>query len=162
MSDVQIKQLVNTWETKIKKGNYFFQSFAFTEASSHYMQAMITAELLVENIETASNQALQIPGMYFTACINLAHNYWGMKDVNNAADYFLYCTFKMKQLSDKPGIDPLLKKALLIYWVKSVQLFTEFSLKTEIPLPAKLDEEGTYFQLEKLKALFVINKENLN
>ncbi len=162
MSAIQIKQLETTWETEIKKGNCFFQSFAFTEASTHYMEAMIIAELLVENIATASDHALRIPGMYFTACINIAHNYWGIQEVNNAADYFLYCTFKMKQLSDKPGIDPSVKQASLIYWIKSVQFFTTFSQKTGMHMPANLDKEETYLQLQKLKDLFVMNKENMN
>jgi hypothetical protein len=162
MSILQLQQLENSWETEIKKGNCFFQSFAFTDASTHFMEAMIIAELLMENIATASSHALRIPGMYFTACINIAHNYWGMQDVNNAADYFLYCTYKMKQLSNEPALDPLLKKAASLYWLKTVQLYTEFSQKTGMPVPVNLDKEETYLQLQKLKDLFVMNKEKMN
>lgn len=162
MSVFQLQQLETKWETEINKGNCFFKSSAFSEAYMHYMEAMIISELLLENIATVPKHNLRLPGMYFTSCINIAYNYWRMQDLTNAADYFLYCTYKMKQLSDEPAIDPILKQAASVYWLKSVQLYTEFSGKTGMPIPDCLDHEETYLQLQNLKKLFALGKDNMN
>lgn len=162
MSVFQLQQIETKWEKEMDKGNCFFQSSAFSDAYMHYMEAMIIAELLLENIATVPKHNLRLPGMYFTSCINIAYNYWRMQDITNAADYFLYCTYKMKQLSDTPAIDPMLKQAASVYWLKAVQINTAFSTETGIPIPVSLDREETYLQLQNLKKLFALGKDNMN
>lgn len=162
MSVSQLQQLENLWETKMNKGDSLFQSCAYAKAYKHYMEAMIVSELLLKDVASASKAILNIPAMYFTACIKIARGYWEMQDIKNASAYFLYCTYKLKQLTYKPGIDAMLREAASVYWLKAVQLYTEFSEKSGMPLPAHLEKEETYLQLKKLKMLFNISKENLN
>jgi hypothetical protein len=162
MSASQLLQFEGVWKDEIEKGNGFFQSLAFPKAYSHYMEAMMVCEVLMENITSVQQPSLRIPGMYFITCINLANNYFGMQDNENAASYFLYGTYKMKQLSDEPGIPSLVKQAASIYWLKGVQLYTEFSKKSGMPIPVDLSNEETYFQLQKMKQLFALGKENMN
>lgn len=79
MSVSQFQQLVLKWENQIQKGNRLFQTSAFTEAYTHYMEAMIVSELLIDNITTSWQHTSRVPGMYYTACINVAQNYWACK-----------------------------------------------------------------------------------
>lgn len=162
MSHLQLHQLENTWEASISKGNNLFQSSAFTKAYSHYMQAVVASEVLMENIAADTQHALRVPGMYYVACINLAKNYWGMQDVENAKDYFFYCTYKLKLLADKTAPDLLLKQTATVYWQKAVQAYKEFADITGTHIPFDLNENETYEQLQKLKLLFNVPKERLN
>lgn len=148
MSTLQLQQLENTWQHEIKKGNGFFRSSAYTKASSHYLQAIIASEMLMENIKKGWEHFLRIPGMYYTACINLAYNYWSMQDIKNAGDYFLYCTYKLKLLAERQSDDLLLKQAAALYWQKAVERHTEFAEKTGAPIPADLSSDETYVQLQ--------------
>lgn len=162
MSLSQLQLLESTWESEIQKGNCFFQSSAFAKAYLHYMQAMIVSEVLMENITISWQHSSRIPGMYYTACVNLANNYRGMQDIKNAERYFLYCTYKLKVLADKPGADLLLKQTATNYWRKAVQVYREFSDKTGTPIPVDINEGETYVQLQKLKNLFTLPKEKMN
>lgn len=162
MSVPQLQQLESTWESENQKGNDFFQSSAFAKAYSHYIQAMIVSEVLMENITISWQHSLRVPYMYYTACINLAHNYWGMQDIKNAGRYFLYCTYKLKVLADKPGADLLLKQTATDYWLKAVQVYREFAVKTGTPMPVDINKSETYVQLQKLKNLFALPKEKMN
>lgn len=162
MSVSQLQQLELKWENQIQKGNLLFQTSAFTEAYAHYMEAMIVSELLIDNITTSWQHSSRVPGMYYTACINVAQNYWGMQDLKNAADYYLYCTYKMKKISEKEDVGDLLKQSASIYWLKAIKAYTEFSKKTGVSMPADIDKSDTYLQLERLKVLFSIRQENMN
>lgn len=162
MSVSQLQQFEHIWETEIEKGNRLFQYSAFLKAYPHYMEAMIASEVLMENGTSSWKHILRIPGMYYTACINIAYNYWGMQDIKNAADYFLYCTYKLKMFAERDNIGDLLKQTASIYWLKAMQLYSEFSEKAGIPMPPDMDKGDTYFQLEKLKHLFSLRKEDLN
>lgn len=162
MSVSQLQQLETKWESQILNGNRLFQIASFDKAYSHYMEAMIVSEILMEDIPSSLKHSLRVPGMYYTACINVANNYWGMQDLKNAADYFLYCTYKIKKLSEKENIVDLLKQSAIIYWLKAMQSYKEFSEKTGISMPADMDKGDTYLQLDKLKILFSISKENMN
>jgi hypothetical protein len=126
------------------------------------MNAMMASELLLGNIVTTSKYLFKLPSMYFIACINIANTFWAMKDINNASSYFLYCTYKMKKLTDQPGINGLLKEAASEYWLKAVQFYSQFSQITGTPILPNLDKEETYFQLQKMKNLFSLGKENMN
>jgi hypothetical protein len=162
MSLSQLQQLESTWETEMQLGNSLSQSLAFSKAYSHYMDAMVVSEVLMENITTSLQHSLRVPAMYYTACVNLAHNYLGMQDIENAATYFLYCTYKLKMLADKPDADLLLKQTATVYWQKAVQVYTEFADKTGTPIAADMNESETYVQLQKLKNLVTLPKERMN
>lgn len=162
MSLSQLKQLESTWESEMKTGNSFFQSSAFSMAYSHYMDAMVVSEVLMENITTSLQHCIRVPAMYYTACVNLAHNYLSMQDVENAVTYFLYCTYKLKMLADNPDADLLLRQTATVYWQKTVQVYKEFADKTGTPIPLDLNENETYMQLQKLKNLFNLPKEKMN
>ncbi len=162
MSLSQLQHLESTWETGMQIGNSLFQSLAFSKAYSHYMNAMVVSEVLMKNITTSRQHSLRVPGMYYTACVNLAHNYLRMQDNENAAAYFLYCTYNLKMLADKPDADLLLKQTATVYWQKAVQVYREFADKTGTPIPADISESETYVQLQKLKNLFTLPKEKMN
>lgn len=162
MSVSQLQQLERKWENQIQNGNRLFQTSAFAKAYPHYMEAMIVSELLIEHITTSRQHSLRVPGMYYTACINIAYNYWGMQDLKNAADYFLYCTYKLKMFAEKKDMGDLIKQTISLYWLKAMHLWSEFSEKTGIPMPPDMDKGDTYIQLEKLKDLFSLRKENMN
>jgi len=85
-----------------------------------------------------------------------------MKDFENASAYFLYCTYKLKMLADKPGANSSLKEAPINYWQKTVKQYMEFADKTGTPIPADIDKDETYVQLQKLKNLFTLPKEQMN
>jgi len=162
MSVPQIRKLENIWQTEIEQGNLLFHASAYQQASSHYLEAVIASEVLLENNTSSWKQMLQVPGMYYTSCINMAHNYWGMQDLANAADYFLYCSYKLKMFSRKEHLTDLSKKTAIVYWLRSIKSYTEFSEKTGFPMPPNMDKEDTYSQLDKLKDLFALNKARLN
>ncbi len=161
MSLSQLQELESTWETEIQTGNSLFKCLAFSKAYSHYMNAMIVSEVLMENITTSLQQSFRVPAMYYTACINLAQNYMGQQDIKNAGGYFLYCTYKLKLLADKPGVDELLKQTATVYWQKAVELYTKFADKTGTPIP-DMNKSETYVQLQKLKNLVTLPKEKMN
>ncbi len=162
MSLAQLERLESTWQSEMQIGNSFFQSSEFGKAYCHYMDAMIVSEVLIENITVSLQHSLRVPGMYYTACLNLASNYWCMQDIENAAAYFLYCTYKIKMLADRPGVDLLLKQTATVYWQKAVKAYTEFSDKTGSVIPVDMNESETYLQLQKLKDLFKLPKEKMN
>jgi hypothetical protein len=162
MSQSQLEQFENIWETEMKKGNCFFQSSAYVKACPHYMQAMIASEVLMENLTGAWGHYLRVPGMYYTACINIAHNYWGMQDIKNAADYFFYCTYNLRRFADKPNKNSLLKETAMLYWQKAVTLYAAFADRTGTSISIDMNKAETYVQLEKLKELFTLRKENMN
>lgn len=162
MSVSQLQQFEHIWETEIEKGNCFFRSSAFLKAYPHYMKAMIASEVLMENGTSSWKHILRVPGMYYTACINIAHNYWGMQDIKNAADYFLYCTYKLKMFAERGDIGDFFKQTASVYWLKAMHLYGEFCEKTGVPMPSDTDKGKTYIQLEKLKDLFSLCKENMN
>jgi hypothetical protein len=162
MSFSQLEQLENIWKNETHKGDCLAQTSSFKEAFPHYMQAMMVSELLLENMATAGQHSLPVTEMYFAACQNIANTYWKMQDTKNAADYFLYCTYKMKQIAELSGVGNSVKQTAGIYWQKAVQLYGEFSTKTGVPMPPDMDKDVTYFQLRKLKSLFSLRKENMN
>ncbi|MEJ7913602.1 MAG: hypothetical protein WKF70_10640 [Chitinophagaceae bacterium] len=162
MSVSQLQQLENIWGKAIQQGNLLFEASAFIEAGPHYMEAVIASEVLMENGTSSWKHSLRVPGMYYTSCINMAHNYWGMQDVANAADYFLYCSYKLKMFSRKEHVSDLSKKSAFLYWLKTIKLYSEFSDQMGIPMPADMEKDDTYRQLDKLKDLFAIRKANLN
>ncbi len=162
MSLSQLQQLESTWETETQIGNSYFQSLIFSKAYPHYMDAVVVSDVLIENVTTSLQHSLRVPGMYYTACVNLANNYLHLKDFENASAYFLYCTYKLKMLADKLVADSSLKESAIIYWQKAVKQYMEFADKTGTPIPADLDEDETYVQLQKLKNLFTLPKEKMN
>jgi hypothetical protein len=162
MSFSQLEQLENRWKNETHKGDCLAQISSFKEALPHYMQAMMVSELLLENMATAWQHPLPVPDMYYAACQNIANTYWKMQDTKNAADYFLYCTYKMKQIAELPGIGNSVIQTAGIYWLKAALLYGEFSTKTGLPMPPDMDKDVTYFQLKKLKNLFSLRKENMN
>lgn len=162
MSFSQLEQLVSTWQSEMQIGNSFFKSSEFGKAYAHYMDAMVVSEVLMGNITISWQHSLQVPAMYYTACINLAHNYWSMQDIKNAGRYFLYCTYKLKVLADKPGADLLLRQTATDYWQKAVLVYREFADKTATPIPVDINEGETYVQLQKLKNVFTLPKEKMN
>ncbi len=162
MSVSQLKQLENIWQTEIEQGNLLFHASAYREASPHYLEAMIASEVLLENGTSSWKQMLQVPGMYYTSCINMAHNYWGMQQLQNAADYFLYCSYKLKMFSKQEHLSDLSKKTAVVYWLRSIKSYADFSEETGLSMPPNLDNDDTYLQLDKLKSLFAINKASLN
>lgn len=162
MSQSQLQQLESTWQVEIQKGNSLFQSLAFSKAYSHYMDAVVISEVLMENITASLSHSLRVPGMYYCSCVNLAYNYSGMQDLENAAAYFLYCTYKLKMLADREEVDGLLKQTALIYWQKAVQAYKEFADEKGIPIGVDLNDDETYVQFQNLKGLFTLPKEKMN
>lgn len=162
MSLEQLEQLQSRWLNEMQTGNAFFGSSQFDKAYSHFMDAMVVSEVLMENITTSLEHSIPVPAMYYTSCVNLAYNYVCMQDVENAASYFLYCTYKLKMLTDRRDADSFLKQTATIYWQKAVQVYKEFADKTGTPIPLDLNENETYMQLQKLKSLFNLPKEKLN
>ena len=162
MSVLQLQELENAWQAEINKGDSFFQSSAFLQANNHYMNAMVVSELLLQKVTTASRYLSSLPGMYFTACTSIAHTFWIMQDLKNAASYFLYCTYKMKKLTDALDVDALIKEGALLYWRKAVQVYSQFSEQTATPILPNLDKDETYLQLQKVKDLFSVSKESMN
>ena len=58
------------------------------------MKAMMASELLLENAAFAWQQAVPVPKLNYTACINLANTYRKASDIKNATDYFLFALLR--------------------------------------------------------------------
>jgi len=162
MSISTLHDIESTWEKETYKGNQFYNTSSFNKAAEHYMKAMLTSELLLENTAFAWQHAVPVPKLYYTACINLANSYRKAGDNKNAADYFLYCTFKIKQIADDSSLNKDIQETAVLYWRKAVSEFTNFQKEEGLQLPVDIAKDETYHQIEKLKALFDDSKKNLN
>lgn len=162
MSISTLHDIENTWKQETYKGNQFYNTSSFAKATDHYMKAMLASELLLENTAFAWQQAVPVPKLYYTACINLANTYRKVGDSKNAADYFLYCTFKIKQICDCSSLDKDIQQTASLYWSKAVSAFSTFAKEEGLQLPVDIAKDETYHQIKKLKALFDDSKKNLN
>lgn len=162
MSTSTLKEIEHIWKKETQKGNQCYNTSSLTKAKAHYMKAMAASELLFANAAFAWQQAVPVPKLYYTACINLANTYRKAGDNKNAAGYFLYCTFKIKQMCYCSTFDNDIQQTAILYWRKAVSAFSAFSQEEDLPLPVDITKDETYHQITKLKVLFDDSKRNLN
>lgn len=162
MSVSTLQKIENMWKKETCKGNGFYNISCFEEAAKHYMKAMLISELLLENTAFAWQHSVPVPKLYYKACVNVANTYRKGGDNKNAADYFLYSTFKIKQMADDGNLPKDIQQKAILYWRKAVSAFTNFSQEEGLPLPVDISKDETCHQIEKLKALFDDSKRNLN
>jgi hypothetical protein len=161
MSISTLNHLTETWKSETAKGNELLNASYYNKALPHYMEAMMAAELLLRNNKYVWKQGVAIPKWYYLSCTNIAKTYKALHDNNNAADYFLYGTFKIKQLADT-AFSKNLKQTATIYCKKVMQEFINFSKEIGQPIPIDLTKNETFFQIEKMKALFDNAENNKN
>ncbi len=97
MSISTLKQLATTWKAETEKGDELCKNLVYQDALAHYMNAMIAAELIIEDYEFVWGNGVPVPEWYYVSCLHLAGVFVELKQVKEASSvlidikYFANC-----------------------------------------------------------------------
>lgn len=162
MSISLLKQLAATWKHETEKGDDLCKISVHKDALSHYMNAMIAAELLMEHNEFAWSNGVPVPEWYYVSCIHLAGVFVELKQMNEASTYLLYGSYKIKQLASLPTKVYELRNTAEKFSKRAFNVYVNFSELAGKKMPPDITNDDTFFQVEKLKMLFDNAERNKN
>lgn len=162
MAYPEFQNIQNMWLTETTSGNDLFHNGEFTLALAHYKKAQFVGEILVRNVNDADLYNIPAIQPFSVSCKNLAHNFWLMKDIQKATNYFFYNIWSLKQLSDRTDLTEKLRSEARDEWSNGVLAFIEFHHKTGQALTVNFWKDETYKTINEARQLLVKRKTDLN
>ena len=162
MAYPEFKNIQNMWQAETTLGNDLFHNQEYTLALAHYKKAQIVSEIMVKNVDDAG--LFNIPAIqpFSVSCKNLANNFWVLKDIQKATNYFFYNIWCLKQLSKRKNLTEKLHLEAIDEWSKGVSAFIAFHHKTGQELTVDFWKDETYSMIKDARLLLENRKTNLN
>lgn len=162
MSQVEFSQVKNDWSDLTQTANNLFNEGKHNNATRLYQQALYLSEIMFRNENDATKFEIEIASPFFVSCLNLANNFWALKDLKNAGDYFLYNVWHLKILSNKSKNNSHLHFQSTKNWEKAVLSLLDFYEKTGQKLTVDFWLDETYAKITDTRKWLVNRQTYLN
>lgn len=162
MAYPEFQNIQSIWQAETTSGNDLFHNGEFALALAHYKKAQILGEIMVRNVDDAGLYNIPAINPFSVSCINLAYNYWVLKDIQKATNYFFYNIWCLKQLSERKDLKEKLRSEATKEWSKGVSAFIDFHRKTGQELTVDFWKDETYSMIRDASLLLENKKTNLN